>query len=546
MGESAEPAPEVLEAFAAFSRSLKRIALYRHQRDKHASYLEPALSSLSAILDREAVLTVTVEPGALSVGGAPVYTELAREDSLCFRLHRDGVRTISFSRGLSLGELLTFTEAALPDERRAGREDAVTELWKADLINVSYTAAAGYRMEQGDDDRERVLSAVGEVALRTAQTLQQFAEGIAHEDELSYRTLPPMLGHGELRDLDPAAPGPLARRSIRTLLDIVERGYASRDLAVLCETLSRLVAELVDRRDEVGLEAALKGALELKGKQADELRKLLGAKLADLARLTQLLDAAQQYPVVNVKVAPHWIALLPGDAGGALLDVLEAQVKPANRLLVAKAAAERLESCRALFEAKLRFSPTDISRALLIALRGLPPHEAALVAVPALLHGSSAVRRDALAVVAGDPESALVSLRPILGHEDAELRVAAAEVLGRSPRAEEATEVLLEAMQQASFQRREGDEQAAFHRALGRLHSDTGHRYLVMRLAPARRSIFALRRTDTQRLFAVQGLTADGTQRSLDALELMAGGKDEVADACRLAAKRVKQGLGQS
>ena len=540
------PAPEVLDAFAAFSRSLKRIALYRHARDKHASYLEPALVALSGLLQHEPVITVAVEPNALLVSGATVYSEMAREESLCFRLHRDGVRSISFSRGLTLRELLTFTEVALPDERRSGREDAVTELWKADLVNVSYAAISGYRMEQGEEDRERLQNAIGEVAGRAEQTLQRFTAGITQEDELAFRALPPMLGASELRQLDPAAVAPLMRRSVRTVLDIVERGYASRDLGVLTELLGRLIDELMERCDDLALEEALKGAALLEGKQAAELRALLGVRLADLSRLAQILEHANQLPSFNTRVVPHWLALLPPGAGGVLLDALEMQVKPSHRVMVARAAAARLEGCRSLYQAKLRFSPTDVSRALLVALRELPSEQGAQVAAPALLHDSSAVRRDALTVVASDPQSALTFLRPILGHDDVELRVAAAEALGKSQRAEEAAAVLLEAMTQSGFPKRGQEEQSAFHRALGNLHSQAGLEFLRQRLVAGRRSIFGVRKKAAQlRHLAVQGLVADGSPASLEQLELVAQGRDEVADAARAAARRVRQALGR-
>src|SRR5207248_9463709 len=95
--------------------------------------------------------TLSEEQGSLTCEGQRVYTERPRGWGLCFRLHRDGIRTISFQSGLSAEELLDFMDVALPDSQggpATSREDAVTALWKADLASIEYTAIAGYRIEE--------------------------------------------------------------------------------------------------------------------------------------------------------------------------------------------------------------------------------------------------------------------------------------------------------------------------------------------------------------------------------------------------------------
>ncbi|TMB37627.1 MAG: hypothetical protein E6J62_04920, partial [Deltaproteobacteria bacterium] len=100
---------------SALGRALRRVSLHRHARETHASYLLPALRPLADLLERRGSLALEVSPTALSYKGEPVYSEPAREGSLCFRLHRDGVRSITFLSGLDLEELVSFAAAALPD-----------------------------------------------------------------------------------------------------------------------------------------------------------------------------------------------------------------------------------------------------------------------------------------------------------------------------------------------------------------------------------------------------------------------------------------------
>src|SRR2546427_10928935 len=114
--DHAPAASEVREALSALGRSIKRAAMYRHARERHAAYLQPAVEPLQALLARHPVVTLGVLPSALTYGGEPVYGEPAREGSLCFRLHRDGVRGLTFVAGLDLDELVAFVDAALPDQ----------------------------------------------------------------------------------------------------------------------------------------------------------------------------------------------------------------------------------------------------------------------------------------------------------------------------------------------------------------------------------------------------------------------------------------------
>jgi len=81
----AEARQDVREAMSALGRALRRVSLHRHARETHASYLLPALRPLADLLERRGSLALEVSPTALSYKGEPVYSEPAREGSLCFR-----------------------------------------------------------------------------------------------------------------------------------------------------------------------------------------------------------------------------------------------------------------------------------------------------------------------------------------------------------------------------------------------------------------------------------------------------------------------------
>src|SRR5712692_2563413 len=168
---AAGPITAVRDALGSLARSFKRISVYRHARDQHLAYLEPAAAELRSLLAQRTQLTAAVEPTALLYNGAMVHVEPARETGFCYRLHRGGVRSLTFRRGLGVEELLALAYVAMAEpEDAGGREDAVTELWKADLSHIGYGAGAGYRM---DESAGEGISSVTDVAGRVQAVIDQ-------------------------------------------------------------------------------------------------------------------------------------------------------------------------------------------------------------------------------------------------------------------------------------------------------------------------------------------------------------------------------------
>src|SRR5256885_6839207 len=227
MPETSQDSALVREALAGPAGPLKRASISRHAPGQHASFVEPVLATFAEVLARRPAITISVEPGSLTFEGQAIYTEPPREWGLCFRLHRDGIRTITFKRGLVAGELLDFMDVALPDSQggpAASREDAVTELWKADLASIEYTAIAGYRIEE---HAGRGFSEAVEALIRRGQGMSQ-AAGSAR---LAHPRAPPLLwDEAQRKKNDSQGWAELARRAALVILRIVERDLAGWDL----------------------------------------------------------------------------------------------------------------------------------------------------------------------------------------------------------------------------------------------------------------------------------------------------------------------------
>jgi hypothetical protein len=529
----------VRDALASLARSFKRVSVYRHAPDQHLAYLEPAAAELRSLLDQKTQVTVSVEPTALLYEGEMVHTEPARETGFCYRLHRDGVRTLTFRRGFGLEELLALAHVAIAEPQEAGgREDAVTELWKADLKHIGYSASAGYRMDESGG--EGASSSVTEVAGRVQEVLDRhlgasFAE-VAQQ---------PVLWSGLQRAKgDPVDYAALGRRAAHTILRIVEQDYAGRDQQALQETFWRLIDQMLEREQAQAIGQALDRLRRVEGAHAGEFRQGLGAWLADPARLERAvkLAGAEKPPLLGA-----WLQLLPPAAGPALLAVLPMGRDPAARLLLAKAAVARMESCAALFPDLLRKGSAPEARAVLGAMAPLPPLRRAELAGAAFENQDPAVRLEAIPLVAADHANAVKSLGAALGAKARAVRVAAAQALaGCTTVAEQAAALLLEAMARPLFAAGDKEERTLFYRSLGKLGSSSGFSYLVARLSQKPKKIFGRQKLADEKLLVVQGLAEDGSGRALRTLEDAAlassGLPATVVAACKAAAQYVRTG----
>src|SRR5712691_1427231 len=434
---SAERVGQVREAFAALTRALKRVSIYRHATGQHSAYLEPALSALVTLLEQENRLALGVEPTGLTWEGESVYSEPAREWSLCFRLHQAGVRELFFLRGISIDELKSFVAIAMPDPLGAntGREDALTELWKAELSHVQYQAVD---IHWSNDDRQRLAAAIG-----LAQAV------LAGEGARVEQAAPPLVAASALASMSDESWRDLARRAAATVLAIVEARFSGRDLDSLREAFARLLDEMLRQGEPVALRAALERAALIPAPMGPEFRAPLASRMAEperLERLAQLGDSSE----VLLGAIPAWLALLPPDAGNALLGAAAGEGAPGARTLLARAAAARIESCRARYEELLPGAPAGLARLLLSALEAAPPLPGAAVAAAALGHKDTRVLIDAIAHVAVDPKLAPRRLGGLLNHREAPVRVAAAGALSRA-QPEAAAPLLLAAMGRPEF-----------------------------------------------------------------------------------------------
>jgi hypothetical protein len=275
------------------------------------------------------------------------------------------------------------------------------------------------------------------------------------------------------------------------------------------------------------------------GAHGPAFRAFVGRRLADPEKLVRAADLATAPVKAAAQLLPAWTALLPADAGPALIAALRDardDVAPA----LATAAAQRCDSCLDEVAELLRAGSAAVAQA---ALAALPEADRARMAAEALENADAGVRRHAVPLLASDPALAIERLVPLL--DDPPLRAHAAEALsscGAPP--EEAAAPIVERLSASSSSKLGDEDLAALYRALGRLGGTAARAFLSGRLTRPAKGFLKRRRGEQEQLLAVEALGADGSMSSLrlleDALDPKRGHAPAVVSACAAAVERLR------
>lgn len=139
---------QVRDIVGLFSKAAKNYQVYLPNNRMFLASLTEFAGALQKFLYDHETLSVVVSEFELYYGGKPVYENTDKHQSLAFRMYRDGVRLLSFHKGVSTKELLDLLEALSKCmEMDNLEEDFVTLLWEKDLKRITYYEIEDYEEE---------------------------------------------------------------------------------------------------------------------------------------------------------------------------------------------------------------------------------------------------------------------------------------------------------------------------------------------------------------------------------------------------------------
>lgn len=153
---SRETESQVREVTALLSKAAKNYQMYLPNNRMFISSRDALKTALDRFLDENDILTFVVKEFELVHEDATVYVNMDRHQSIAFRMYRDGIRLLSFHKGVTEEDLMAFFEALTRCmEADDSEEDFVTLLWVRDLQSITYYEVNEFEADYRNAEKDR-------------------------------------------------------------------------------------------------------------------------------------------------------------------------------------------------------------------------------------------------------------------------------------------------------------------------------------------------------------------------------------------------------
>lgn len=131
------------EIMKSLVKAVKAIQMYHINHPSAKSFYNPLYENMTVYLKEHPVIEYQINQFMINNRGKPVYRAKEKETSIPFRLFRNGIRNISFVKGLSFHELIKFLKII---SKVSKDEDIALDLWEGDFEHINF-----YVVEEEDE-----------------------------------------------------------------------------------------------------------------------------------------------------------------------------------------------------------------------------------------------------------------------------------------------------------------------------------------------------------------------------------------------------------
>jgi HEAT repeat protein len=150
----------VKDIIQSLIKARKNIRLYPDNNPLSIRTIDEIHSKLTAALKQRESVTISIRQYEILFDDQIVYSNKRLDDSLALFLFKDGIRELSFLKGIRRNETKEFLKIISSDfETKSLDEDIVTLLWTQDFEHIHYIVDDTYLL----DDENYAKTAIGQV-----------------------------------------------------------------------------------------------------------------------------------------------------------------------------------------------------------------------------------------------------------------------------------------------------------------------------------------------------------------------------------------------
>jgi len=544
-------------------KGIKQIGMYRHNEAKYPEFLSPALSTLTEYTERHGPLSIKVEQQNFLLHNEPLFSE---DTPLSYKFFRDGIRQLIFRPGITQQEMVTFTLIALSEPER-GADDALAQLWKANMEHVEYVVVEGFTMDgtSEEDVAVEVDKVVGYLYARlrtnsddylrfarvSADDLDAQLEGVEQirgvvvqgtyaSDSLKARLQ---------KEIEEEENARLFPKLVSAIFQVVEGGVD--DVGLLEEIFVQLLDAMLIQDDYATINQMvlkLRALAQREDATDAPIGRLLAyfiQKMADEQRLNRLGENLKYAKPKNPADITRYLQVLDEHAIIPLLTVLETIEVPENRILLCDALASFAKDRPDPFVLRLQSDRPQSVRDMVYILEKCQHPERIKLFGTVLKGKNLVVKLEVMNIIAlGHTAEGRKLITELLVDPVSQVRMQAAKLLPEFDR-EKAYPELLRVVRDAHFEKKTADERTALYSALAATGVPNALTLLTQILA-VKATLLNKKKVTDDKLLVIHGLAGACNVQSYKVLQGVLEDKSqpvEVLTAARKAMYQTKKAL---
>ena len=529
--ETSEEIRAAKDVIQAILKSKKILRMYPSNNPMYIKTLEDAYNKFREFFYYNDELQLKIKQNEIFCGSEQVFSSSEKEDNLALFFFKDGLREITFKKGLTIDEMESFFKVIMLDfDTEAVDDDVVTLFWEKDFQNIQYVVDEAVLADEEDYESSAVVEAKEEA--NEADNLMKAYEDAFKESDiekeasivpLTDRDLQALLKELEKDSLEKTG------KLVNILFEIMYLAETRQDFEDVSLFLMNSMHYGVMHGDihiVTDILSRLKALLENKN-IAEEIKKYISKIMlyagsdAVINQLGEFLDSGQD---VDEKTFDDFVKYLEKNAIVPLMKMLGELKNIHARKIVIDALTYLGPKDLMLLSSGLNDSRWYVVRNIIYIMRKIADKRAVDFLLKTVKHGDVRVKKEvirALGELGGS--GVIVALRDALDDPEDQVRIAALKALGNIG-SEAAKRIVMDKIMDNSFKEKEFSEKKDYFEVISKWKDKEVFDFLSGIIK--KKTFFRSTKNDENRACAAYGLGLLGNR---DALQILHKYRNESA-----------------
>ncbi len=520
VSEDIKSAKDILQTIL---KARKTIRMYPENNPIYRKTVEESFSKFEEFFGFKENLGLKIKQNEIFLDTEQIYFSSEKEDNLALFFFKDGLRELTFSRGMSQSELEDFLRIiALDFDREAVDDDVVTLLWEKDFQNIKYVADEAFLLEDEDYEAEAVKE-VKSKAPETDEVLKAYAAAFDSEDvrevaiiNLTDKDLQALVKEIE-KDLHDKTP---------KIYEILFEMLAQSESAAEYEDIQRLLRDVFSYCVKQGNLKTVVDLMKKTKELADDpsapeaMRRQMRILLSTVNSPESVKSVGEIFASdveVDENVLAEYTGFLEKEAISPFMSLLGELESIRGRKIVINILIQLGKKDIQAVARGLQDQRWYLVRNIIYILRHIGDKKAVEYLLSTAKHTDERVRKEAIKTL-GELKSplALQTLKDCLNDADQSIRKSAVKALGNMG-SETAKRIILENVSDKDFGNRDFEEKREFYEVLSHWSDAETADFMIKILK--KRSFFRKAKNDEDKACAAHCLGLMGNKDSLPVLQ---------------------------